>query len=370
MKTVNFKRSDSALRVWDDDPRARKRINWDRIIYIILLAIVLFFGGRYLINRFLYVNATGHILFEKRNIRNVDDCQLLEFFVNEGDSVKAGDTLFSYLEDNDAIALSGNPSSTSNGSPISISVSQSEGTNADWRIKEIYNLKKNISSNRVRIEENEQLLKLYKTQRERIKEQVILDVTLRSKMDELDENIKSTEYEISRLKSENSEAAAFINQLNSMNIVPANNETAVKGKLGNSKHGFGETNLTRFYYSPIDGTVTKINFKSMEAALKSEIILSIHKPENIYIKAFFKQTDIKDININDEVAIEFPDGTQSKGIIKRFYYSTNALPEEFQKKYEPTTRTLLADVVPLNDQELKKWRFFYRMGVKISKFKY
>jgi len=46
------------------------------------------------------------------------------------------------------------------------------------------------------------------------------------------------------------------------------------------------------------------------------------------------------------------------------------MPEEFQKKYEPTTRTVAADLYPLNNEEAKKWKAYYKMSVKITKFKY
>lgn len=373
MKTINFKRSDSALRVWDDDPKAKKRVNWDRIIYLILLFLVVFFGGRYVVNKFLYVNATGHILFEKRNVRNVDDCQLLKFLVKEGDSVQEGDTLFTYLEDNDnPNGDHGNSLGIANGSPVNVSVSQSGGDN-DWVKREIYNLKKTISSNRVRIKENEALLILYKDQKKKIKEQVMLDLTPRSKLDELEENIQSTGYEIDRLKAEIGEASAFINSLSAMTPKERTTKSTMNGKNNGrvvSSGGNGENDLTRYYLSPIAGTITKINFQSMEVSLKSEIILSIHKPENIYIKAFFDQTDLKYVKVGDVIDVKFPDGTTSQGKVKRFYFATNALPEEFQRKYEPVTRTLLADILPLNDEELKKWRTFYRMGVQLSKFRY
>ena len=370
MKTINFKRTDSAIRVWDDDPKSRKNINWDRLIYLILLTLVLFFGVRYLINNFLYVNATGHILFEKRNIRNVDDCQLLKFYILEGDSIRAGDTLFSYLEDDDENGNGLNIGSA-NSSPVSVAMSQGGKDNNDWVEKEMYNLRKNISANRVRIAENQKLLELYKEQRRKIKQQVMLDLTPRNKLDELDEDIKTTDFEIERLNAEINEASAFMNKLGTMRTTDgAGQQMKVNAGQNKLSAGNGENNLTRYYLSPIDGTITKINFQSMEVALKSEIILSIHKPEHIYVKVFFDQSDLKDVKIGDEVNVEFPDGTVSVGKIQRFYYATNALPEEFQKKYEPVTRTLLADVVPLNDEELKKWKTFYRMGVKITKYKY
>jgi hypothetical protein len=190
----------------------------------------------------------------------------------------------------------------------------------------------------------------------------------------VEESIKQTGYEIERLRSESGAASSFINALMGMER-PEGNKSLTNlhtgGRSYTANGGWGDENgLVKYYLSPIDGTVTKINFESMEVALKSEIIVSIHKPEHIYIKGFFDQSDMDDISIGDEVKVEFPDGTKSTGKIKRFYYATNAIPEEFQKKYEPVTRTLLADITPVNETELKKWRTFYRMGVKIYKYKY
>src|SRR5687768_17400522 len=98
MKNINFKQTHSALRILEDELKGKKRMNWDRIIYMSILVLILFFLGKHLYNRFLYITATGHILFENRNVRNVNDCQLIKIYVAEGDSIKAGDTLFSYIE--------------------------------------------------------------------------------------------------------------------------------------------------------------------------------------------------------------------------------------------------------------------------------
>ena len=68
--------------------------------------------------------------------------------------------------------------------------------------------------------------------------------------------------------------------------------------------------------------------------------------------------------------ITFPDGTETKGILRRFYYSTYPLPDEFQKRYEPTTRTVAADIYPVNDADYEHWKAFYKMGVSVSKYKY
>ena len=44
--------------------------------------------------------------------------------------------------------------------------------------------------------------------------------------------------------------------------------------------------------------------------------------------------------------------------------------EEFQKKYEPTTRSIAADIYPVDSTEIVKWKAFYKMSVDISKLKF
>ena len=65
--------------------------------------------------------------------------------------------------------------------------------------------------------------------------------------------------------------------------------------------------------------------------------------------------------------IEFADGTTSIGYVDRFYSATYILPEEFQKKFEPTTRTLAADILPLTPDDLERWKKYYKLSVTITK---
>ena len=120
----------------------------------------------------------------------------------------------------------------------------------------------------------------------------------------------------------------------------------------------------------MDGTVTRIFKQNKEVAVKSEVIMHIHKNEHLFIIAFFEQEDLAELKEEDVVEIEFPDNTTSLGTIKRFYFATYRLPEEFQKKYEPTNRSLSVDIVPLNNDELKKWKQYYKLSVIVRKKRY
>jgi hypothetical protein len=119
----------------------------------------------------------------------------------------------------------------------------------------------------------------------------------------------------------------------------------------------------------MNGIATRIFIHSYETALKNEEIMALHEAQPAFIKAYFEQEDLRFFKEGDIFTIEFPDGTMSKGILKRFYIATYTLPDEFQKKYEPTTRSIAADIYAIDSTEIKKWKTFYKMSVDISKLK-
>ena len=89
MKSLNFKRKeDSYLRYFDEkNKKARRPFNWDRLIYLMLLALVLFFLSRFLIKTYFYIEGNGQVLFESVDIRHTDDIRVLEFYKEEGDNI-------------------------------------------------------------------------------------------------------------------------------------------------------------------------------------------------------------------------------------------------------------------------------------------
>ena len=94
MKSINFKRQESAIRVGNQEATKKgPPINWDRMIYFLILGAILFFLVRWLFLNFWYIEANGEIIIESRKIQNVDDSRIIEFFVEEGDQVAAGQPL-------------------------------------------------------------------------------------------------------------------------------------------------------------------------------------------------------------------------------------------------------------------------------------
>ncbi len=364
MKNISFKRNESVIRGLEiqNEKKTKAPRNWDRIIYFIVLIILAFFLAKYLINKFLFIEADGQILFDNVEIRNTSDSRVVSFFKEEGDEVCIGDSLFSFIPDKPAGYFN------SFGS-YEFAMKQQKKGDVSWSEKEMFQVKEDIKLNSFLIREKEKMKKLLEADLERIRNEVMLDVLPRNRLDDQISKINGINYEIETLKGKNALLQNSLAQLETMKRDLSAQSDGVFDEngnaLGNSNH-----DGSLIFYSPLEGTITNILKNQFEVALKDEIILSIHKPNNVYIKGFFKQEDLKSLSLDDYVNLEFPDGSTGRGIIKRFYFTTYQLPEEFQKKYEPTTRSLSADIYPASDEDLKKWRTFWKMGVKITKSKF
>jgi multidrug resistance efflux pump len=360
VKSIDFKRKDSVIRVMSEETKKPKR-NWDRVIYVVFLSLVFLFLGYYAVNKIFFIKADGQVLFENVSIRLTDDCRIIAYQREEDDTVKVGDSLFTYTLDKDNLwgnlALGGGITATS------------YDNEWDWIEKEKYALMKKVALNKIDITESQALIGSYKSEIQRLQNEVVLDVLPKNRLDYVQTEILRLNTAIAKLSSENNQLYGLLKQLNSM-LKPSRVKSTKSGSLSGGGNGDEDENGIRVFYSPIDGTVTRVYTRQYEVALKSEQIMAIHKNTPMYVKGFFEQSDLNYFKEGDLVNIEFPDGTGSKGIIKRFYYSTYPLPDEFQKRYEPTTRTIAADIYPVNDNEYSHWRAFYKMSVAVTKFKY
>jgi len=356
------------MRNLEDAPPPKKKINWDKIIYFAVLFIILFTFFRYFFVKAVYVEAQGQVMFENLKIRLPEDVTLQEFLKYEGDTIKRGDTLFGYYY----------PASFGDGGGGSaVAVTMNGGTKGspDWIEREIYQLYKNIELNNLKYTENKQLLDWLATQIKQLEEQVILEISSKNKIESYKKDIETTEAENTRLMQQNGTYKRLINSLKERTYerTPATGTVKVNssGRGHNSKIvDASQTQFANLYVSPIEGVITRIYKNNYEVALKSENIINVHRDTNIHVKAFFDQTDLEYLKVGTELDIEFPDGSESIGVIKRFYFATYRVPEEFQKKYESTTRSIAADIVPLDSIQAELWHPFYKMEVKLSKNKW
>lgn len=328
------------------------------------------------------VHAYGHVIIESTRVRLTDDARISQMMVQEGDSVVIGDTLFTYSLDLDQDISGPN----AGGAALSIAglSGGSRGNTDYWWLKELYNVKKTIAINTIKVNENEELIKNFEGELKRLTNEVILDVLPKQRLDYLQTEIVKLKAENLKLVGENNQLYGLMKTLKpfdsqnntppkvgNINIRTSNKNSGVKNFMTTDLYFSGELLSDLHYFTaPMDGIITRIYIHSTETALKTEDIMTLHKNHPAFIKAYFDQEDLDNFKEGDVFKVKFPDGSTSYGVLKRFYIATYVLPEEFQKKYEPTTRSVAADIYPLNNEDLAKWKAFYKMGVDISKFKF
>ncbi len=361
MKSVHFKRQGSDIRVINEKVLVKKKRQWDRIIYFIVFFLLLGGIGYFIFSRLFYVKADGHILYENVNVRLLEDSRIIDYFVNVDDTIRIGDTLFSYVESSDEsdsdvkLRMSG------------VSTTGRVQNNNDWIDREIISLEQKISLNQIKIAESQKLMTTYQKELSTIKSQVQLGVIPQSHLQNKLNDITRLDAEQSRMEAEILEYQSTISKLNDKRVeIPVERPMLAEAEGRSS----GDDNKLKFYISPFEGSVNRIYTRPYETCLKSEISMSIHRTSPVFVRAYFEQSDIDHFQEGDRFEVIFPNGETSHGIVQRFYYSTIPLPEEYQKRFEPITRTIAGDIYPSDSLEGVKWKNYYKMGVQVKKFKY
>lgn len=347
MKSLNFKRKENAqLRYLEEKVTGKKksRFNWDRVVYLTILGLIVFFVLRYFFLSNFYITANGQVIFDNVDISQTEDIRIEKFYFDEGDNVKTGDTLFSYLIEDPAFAIDIDPAANN-------------GNESNWTEREVYSLQKSIDLNNSQIRGDRQLLTSYKSQLGQLENEVILGAANQRDLQNLEYQISKLETSISLTQSEN---GVLNRQLKAL-------QAGVGGTTDVLPDIPQEYSPYRVFVSPIDGYISRIFKEPFEVALKSEMIIKIHQADSVHIKGYFEQKDLKYVKVDDHVNVLFPDGQESEGVIDRFYSSTVIMPEEFQKKFEPVKRTIAVDIKPAEGSDLDLWKRYYKLSVELTK---
>ncbi len=356
MRSTDFKRQENRIKALKDIRPKKKKINWDRLLYMFILFSGIGYVLFYVIYSLTFVKGEGQVLFRKLDIQFTQDIQIIDFYKFEGDTVNVGDTLFYYQGED---LLKGNQANKY------VNKTTTHRIDNDWYARERINTLRKIEVAKIELKKSQNLLSNTLTEKERIKKEIYLDVYSADKLDGYVHSELKITADIASLKKEidfHQEYLWILSKNKKLEEAAAVRDSLAGMRIYNSR-----LPMKQFYTSPVKGTITRIFKENFEVALESEIVMTVHKPTNLFIKAFYEQKDLKHLQEGDIVKIKFPDGTRSEGVLQRFYFATYKLPDEFQKKYEPLTRSIAADIVPLHESDLEKWKAFYKLNVKISK---
>jgi len=347
MRQFKLREEKSFVRILKEPPAKKKKVNWNRRVYLAIFIGVAFLFIKRVYNANMIIFANGQIELPKQTVNFSNDIKVLALRVVEGSAVCAGDTLFSYQIMGDELAQARltmrTPSST------------------DWIIKEQMSIKKKIELNKLAIQQKRQ------------NETYIRDL-IQTKESLLLGGIHDEYNQYSLLKGQLLKLQA--------DIVYHRNEIEVLKKylyqllLQNQMYDsinsdeLGVYQVVKYFVAPIDGVISDVFYGVNEICYKKEEMITIHQLQHASINTYFDPEEIKYLEVGDVVDIEFPDKSQTKGVISKFFVSTYAVPSEFQKTYEPTERNVVAEVVPLSKSDEQSWNSFYKMEVNIKKCRY
>lgn len=340
MRKFTYQKNTAIIRTLKEPKVKKKKWNLDRILYFIIVIIVLFFLGRWAYNTTAWIEGNGQVLMEKVDVNFTNDIRVKEIFINEGDTVTLGKNLFNYYQDD----------FDSDASIVLKNIDKKDRLNSS-----LQEISKEILKKQIQLSNLKKRHHLLNDQEAKVTKLILLDVYTRNKLDEVISEKLLIKNEIDLLKNE-------LYFLRSQKKMMKDDDGMFSTGTGGS---FGNT-----YTSPIKGVIGQILKNSEEACYKTENVMTIHNIEKVFIKAYFDLKDVSNVKKGSVVEVEFPDKTTSKGIINKLYISTYRAPSEFQKKYEPTERNILAEIVPLDDEQISEWGKFYKLNlkVKIGKF--
>ena len=150
MKKFDYKKKPSIIRTLKEPPKKKKKINWDRVLFLGAISIGLFFLLRHVYRSIAIVEADGQVILESIRVNFINDIRLKDLYVTEGDTVDGLDTLFSYwntLHDDDGSK--------------SVQISNSN----EWVRKEKLNILRQISEKNISLNETVDLIAAYKLRR-------------------------------------------------------------------------------------------------------------------------------------------------------------------------------------------------------------
>ena len=341
MEQFSFRKGNAVIRHLKEPPKKKKKLNTDRILFIVLLIAVAIYGVFKLYKGIAVVEVDGMVTMDKLEVHFTDDIRLNSIGIEEGVEIRKGDTLFSYI----------NKYFENEGTSYSNIISNKERVD-----REILGLTRRLNEKRTERDILKERLANERKELETIRGLVSLAALTRSSFDDQKRFVSRTEDELSLVKEEIRYLIRHIDQLNRLK-----REYSTSVSL-NANSAF----VNKLYIAPTDGVIGRINVQENEVCYKGDEVMTIHQPQNVRIQAYFIQEETDKVQVGKTVHLEFPDGTEGTGVISKYYVSTYELPPEFQKKYEPTERSILVDIVPLDENELEDWKQFYKMSVKVS----
>ena len=342
MKSFRYNKNEKVIRGYKEEPLPKHRVNWDRIIYLIVFFIILTSLVIYIFRRTYFVSSFGEVITSKFEVKFSDDVKIINYMVSENDLVKPGDTLL-------IVRPEISPKDT-----LGLITSQRDERNTDWIEREKITTQKNISLKKIELERSKAEYASREKQLQAQRDEVYLGLSNASVLTTTNENLQSLKSDEKMLREEIRYLNTYLIRLREMERkrITVSSQTVVVPQ-----------NVA--YVSPVEGIVSQILSRENEVNYRQEVAMDLINLNKVYIMAYLEQEYFQYFKVGDTVGVKFGNGLKSLGVINNIYMNTAELPSEFHKTYQKTPRTVLARIIPVNAKNVNDWKPYYKMGVTI-----
>lgn len=340
MRRINYGNRDRYI-AEEEQPLKKKGINWDRVVYLAVLFILVGSLIVYLMDKYVYLTVSGQVVYKNQIVFLPDDAWIYDVYVEEDEYVKKGDSLFLYRPEIDR---------TNNTLYNSI---QSAETSKE---KDLADARRNLLIKQTEYNENLKLIASYEKKIKEIELMVLLDANS-------SERINSYQIEIDKLKSKNE---VILAEIRFWRNYIANIPKRTSNYQSNLNSRISDLNQTKVYFSTISGHVDRVNYQANELVYKGRPVLDFIQ-EEVFALCYLSENDFGLLLEDDVVSIKFADGEKAEGLVKLIYANLENVPPHYRRNNSAPNDYYLVIIEPKVGEDDSLWKKNANQRIKVTK---
>lgn len=323
------------------------RRRWDRWLYIIILIIISGSFLKWLIYPYFFDLSDGVLLQHQCDINFAEDIRIQDYYVEEGQRVNIGDTLFAYESQN-------NTTTSFYRDSVTILLDQSKNQTS------LIEINAQIEKRRLFILENKKRLNFWKKEKDRKQQLVYLNSITPNELANVDRSIDEVSSQISSLEIEYRVLLDQKKQLSDQ----------MQEKRNLQQLDFMLQSGKSYFISPVEGRIDRLRRPLYEVTYKKDVITSIIRPK-YFVRAYIDIDKFDDFKKGDYVSVILPYQYKPlRGVVSRIYMVSELKEPELLEETFKYKSGVVMDIVPVAKEE-QKWAELEvsNIPVKIRKFK-
>lgn len=326
-----------------------KKRKWDRWIYFAIMLLILFSVLRWLISSWIFDYADGFLKQQQFDVKFTSDVRILKYNVKEGDTIKKGDTLFSY-EFYDA-----------NFRKNSVQDSLKNLVDNTTFENRLASISSEISKKQSLVADLRKRVAFWKKEKSRKEKLVYINQITPNELANVDRSIDDLQYEISSLMAD---IRALNDEMGKMSLI--NNHKNLIAKEENEA-----STMHNYYISPVNGSVDRFRVTDGQVGYKSDIITSVIR-KGQFVQAYINISDLDEFHEGDHVEIKLPYGFNKTltGKVRKIY-SISEIKDNtmINKNVNEDKYGVVIDIVPLDGKSWDNVKIS-NIPVKVRKLKF